>query len=155
MVNTEETKITGHQGLGLLLVALQMALIVAIAWPTGVWAWSWAAAGVMLAGVALGAWTLWFNRPGNFDIRPQVKPSAKLILTGPYRYLRHPMYSTVLLGSTGLVLFHPAAWRWLALAMLFAVLCAKAMLEERSLGAKFPEYANYARRVRRFVPYLF
>ena len=106
-------------------------------------------------GAALGAWTLWFNGPGNFDIRPQVKPSAKLILTGPYRYLRHPMYSTVLLSSAGLVLFHPAAWLWLALAALFAVLFAKAMLEERSLGAKFPEYANYAKRVRRFVPYLF
>ena len=154
-MNTEGTKRMGYQMLGLLLVALQIGLIAAIAWPLGVWTWSWAAAGVTLAGAALGAWTLWFNRPGNFDIRPQVKPSAKLILTGPYRYLRHPMYSTVLLGSAGLVLFHPAAWLWLALAALFAVLFAKAMLEERSLGPKFPEYANYAQRVRRFVPYLF
>ena len=111
--------------------------------------------GVTLAGATLGAWTLWFNRPGNFDIQPQVKPSAKLILTGPYCYLRHPMYSTVLLSSAGLVLFHPAASLWLALAALFAVLFSKALLEERSLGAKFPEYANYAKRVRRFVPYLF
>ena len=141
--------------LGLLLVALQVGLLAAIAWPLGVWAWSWVAAGLVLAGAALGAWTLWFNRPGNFDIRPQVKPSAKLILAGPYRYLRHPMYSTVLLGSAGLVLFHPAAWLYLALAALFAVLFAKTMLEERSLRARFPEYADYAKSVRRFVPYLF
>ena len=145
----------GYQMLGVLLVALQIGLIAAIAWPLGVWTWSCAAAAVTLAGVALGAWTLWFNRPGNFDIRPQLKPSAKLILTGPYRYLRHPMYSTVLLGSAGLVLFHPSAWLWLALAALFAVLFAKAMLEERSLRGRFPEYANYAKRVRRFLPYLF
>jgi len=143
------------QMLGLVLVALQIGLIAAIAWPLGVWTWSWAAAGVTLAGAALGAWTLWFNRPGNFDIRPQVKPSAKLILAGPYRYLRHPMYSTVLLGSAGLVQFHPAAWLYLALAALFVVMFAKATLEERSLTARFPEYANYAKSVRRFVPYLF
>ncbi len=154
-MNTEGTNRTAYQMLGLSMVALQIGLIAAIAWPWGVWTWSWAAAGVMFAGAMLGAWTLWFNRPGNFDIRPQVKPSAKLILTGPYRYLRHPMYSMVLLGSAGLVLFHPALWLWLALAALFAVLYVKAMLEERSLGAKFPEYANYAKRVRRFVPYVF
>jgi len=154
-MNTKETNRMGYQKLGLLLVGLQIGLILAIAWPLGVWTWSWPAAGVALAGAALGAWTLWFNRPGNFDIRPQVKPLATLILTGPYRYLRHPMYSTVLLGSAGLVLFHPAGWLWLALAALFAVLYTKTILEERSLGASFPEYVNYAQRVRRFVPYLF
>ncbi len=53
------------------------------------------------------------------------------------------------------MLFHPAAWLWLALTALFAVLFAKALLDERSLGAQFSEYADYAKRVRRFVPYLF
>jgi protein-S-isoprenylcysteine O-methyltransferase Ste14 len=140
---------------GRALVAPQLVLIGVIAWPQGAWTGSWTAAGLVLAGAGLGIWTLSVNRIGNFNIRPEVKPSGVLIRTGPYRRMRHPMYSALLLFSAGLVVFHADAMLWIALLALFAVLFAKSVLEEQALERKFPEYAGYAQHVRRFVPYLF
>ena len=45
----------------------------------------------------LGVWTLAWNRPGNFNIRPEPKAGGQLVTGGPYRLMRHPMYTAVLL----------------------------------------------------------
>lgn len=140
--------------LGIALVALQFASIAAIAWPGSGGGWSWSGAALILAGALLGLWTLSVNRPGNFNIRPEIKPSGKLVLTGPYRYVRHPMYSALLLLISGIASFHTDRWRWLALAVLAAALFAKTLLEECALKLKFPEYADYSRGVGRFIPRL-
>ena len=140
---------------GIALVALQLASIIFIAWPSHDGAWSWTGAMLVLAGALLGLWTFWVNRPGNFNIRPEVKPSGKLVLTGPYQTIRHPMYSALLLLMSGITCLDPTWMRWVALATLAAVLYAKTLLEERSLKAKFPEYEAYAKRAGRFIPLLF
>ena len=65
------------------------------------------------------------------------------------------MYSALLLFAAAEVVAYGDMWKiacWLALAL---VLLAKAMLEERGLRALFPDYAEYARRVRRFIPGVF
>ena len=74
---------------------------------------------------------------------------------GPYRYMRNPMYSALLLFAAAEVLAYADLWKiacWIALAL---ALFAKALLEERTLRALFPGYAEYARRVRRFIPGVF
>lgn len=139
---------------GAILVALQFALVIAIAWPSANAAWSGPGAALVLAGVLLGIATLSVNRPGNFNIRPQLKPSAKLVMAGPYRYVRHPMYLALMLLMGGIACFHAAWMQWLALCFLAAVLYAKTVLEERSLRSAFPEYGEYARSTGRFLPRL-
>lgn len=140
---------------GRLLVAAQFALIGWLIWPLTPQVWSLPALALLACAVALGVWTLFHNRPGNFNIRPEPKTSGRLVTGGPYRYLRNPMYSAVLLFAAAEVLAYRDLWKiacWVALA---AVLLAKAMLEERGLRALFPDYAAYAKRVRRFIPGLF
>jgi len=142
--------------LGNVLVVLQLVLIavlVALGAPAFVrgraapGAWIFAA-----AGTALIVWALYWNRPGNFNVRPVPRPGARLIEQGPYRWIRHPMYSAVMLCGIAAA-WAAASWpAWLAEAALVAVLAAKAGLEERWMLARHAEYASYCARTRRFVP---
>ena len=140
---------------GRLLVVAQFALIGWLVWPLSAQAWSPPALALLACALVLGAWTLAYNRPGNFNIRPEPKKSGRLVTGGPYRFVRNPMYSAVLLFAAAEVVAYRDLWKiacWLALAL---VLLTKAILEERGLRALFPDYAAYAKRVRRFIPGVF
>jgi protein-S-isoprenylcysteine O-methyltransferase Ste14 len=108
--------------------------------------------GFLLAALGLGwlVWTARHNRIGNFNLRPVAKPGATLITSGPYRWVRHPMYTGVLVAATGPVVAGPAVWRGAAWVALAAVLIAKARLEEAELRRQFPAYEGY-RRSRSFL----
>ena len=105
------------------------------------------AAGIGLAGtVSLGR-----------NLTPLPKPSAstQLVQSGIYGLMRHPLYTAVFCGSVGWALWWrswPALLAALALAPLFD---GKARREERWLRQRFPEYAAYERRVRRFLPRIY
>ena len=91
------------------------------------------------------------------NLTPFPKPSASstLVRTGIYGLIRHPLYTAVFCGSVGWALVWrswPALLAALALAPLFD---GKALREERWLRQQFPEYADYERRVRRFVPWIY
>jgi protein-S-isoprenylcysteine O-methyltransferase Ste14 len=139
------------------LVALQFALIAALlasCWPPAPDAPLALALVLLAASAAVGLAALAVNRPGNFNIRPELKAGARLASTGIYRWLRHPMYTAVLLGALAAWLVDPAAWRLAALLALLAVLAAKARREERYLLQRFPAYAEYRTRTWALLPWL-
>ena len=136
------------------LVALQLSLIFAIAVPPGNPPWSAAASALVAAGLAVGLWALSANRPGNFNVRPEPKAGGQLVTGGPYRLVRHPMYLAVLLVTAGCCTGYGTTWRWAALLALVVVLTLKARVEEQAMTALHPDYADYARRSKRFLPYL-
>lgn len=141
--------------LSAVLIALQFALIGLIVWPFGAQRFSTVAWLFVIAAVALGVYTLLHNRLGNFNIRPEPKRTANLITGGPYRFIRHPMYSTLLLAALGFVV---AENLWIKLALWIAlalVLYEKSVFEEQLLSEKFSGYAAYLARTKRFIPYLF
>jgi len=86
-------------------------------------------------------------------IKVQAARHHHVISSGPYAWVRHPMYSGVMLFFLGAPLL-VGSWWGLALAPLFAVLFAvRAGIEERALVAGLPGYADYAARVRyRLMP---
>jgi protein-S-isoprenylcysteine O-methyltransferase Ste14 len=91
------------------------------------------------------------------NLTPFPKPSAnaRLVRTGIYGLIRHPLYTAVFCGSVGWALVWqswPALMAALVLAPLFD---AKARVEERWLRQKFPDYCSYERQVRRFVPWIY
>jgi len=138
--------------IGRSLVAAQFALIAWLIWPLTPQQWSPPALALLACSVMLGLWTLFHNRPGNFNIRPEPKASGQLVTGGPYGYVRHPMYSALLLFAAAEVVAYGDPWKILCGIALALVLLAKTVLEERGLRQRFPEYAEYAKRVRRFVP---
>lgn len=86
--------------------------------------------------------------------RPTPRDGAGVRDDGPYRVVRHPVYSGVLAGTAGWALARrPAAL--LPVAALAGLLHAKALLEERLLEAADPGYAAYRERVpHRIIPFV-
>jgi protein-S-isoprenylcysteine O-methyltransferase Ste14 len=88
------------------------------------------------------------------NLTPYPKPmhDSRLVQRGVYALVRHPLYSCLMFASAGWALLW-ASWAGLVAAVALALLLhAKAMREERWLRERYPEYRDYERRVRRFVP---
>ncbi len=108
---------------------------------------------VLILGSALllAGWSFSALRPGSFNIRPELKKGANLVTCGPYRYVRNPMYSSVLLAACGVLVLNCSVWRGLAFIMLVAILGLKIYLEEQLLH-QFASYQQYCRQAGRFIP---
>ena len=52
---------------------------------------------LLLIATVTALWIFTHNKIGNFNIVPEIKDEAKLIVTGPYKFVRHPMYSSLIL----------------------------------------------------------
>jgi protein-S-isoprenylcysteine O-methyltransferase Ste14 len=106
---------------------------------------------VALLGVILAVWA-WRALDRSATAYPHPRPGGRLIESGPYAYVRHPVYAGGLLFFGGLalatspVVLAPLA----ALAILWR---NKAAFEEELLVDRYPEYLDYRRRVRGgFIP---
>ena len=86
-------------------------------------------------------------------VKIQRERGHKVVTTGPYRHVRHPMYAGAACFFLGTPLLL-GSWYGLALApIMIAVLAVRAVMEERTLAAELDGYADYAARVRyRLIP---
>jgi protein-S-isoprenylcysteine O-methyltransferase Ste14 len=109
--------------------------------------------------IALGFGVIWLTFRVNSFAAPVVKiqreRGQRIVTTGPYRIVRHPMYAGGALYLIGMPLLL-GSWLGLVLVPLFLWgLSTRIALEERTLRGEFPDYADYAARVRfRLIPYL-
>lgn len=110
--------------------------------------WLW----LELLGLAWGIWAVVVMPRRQWRIFPDVPQGARLVQCGPYRWVRHPMYTAVLVVTGTWVLDHPTLLRGCVWMLLAVVLHAKLKHEETLLQATFPEYAAYARRTKRLIP---
>lgn len=112
----------------------------------------WIGGGIVAAGLALLIWThqtLGASFSGNLEIREQ----HQLVKTGPYRWVRHPMYSAIFLWATGLSLI-AANWFVCLIPLAFALFfIVRVPTEEKMMLEGFgDEYRAYIKRTGRFLP---
>lgn len=141
-------------------VALQFLIMAAQLLAVLVRRKQWAAPVSCTAGAALIATAAAYGLPGAHSLGgnrtplPEPKADGKLITSGIYAHVRHPLYASVIAAGFGWALL----WRSgpsLVLAALQALfLREKAKEEESRMCTRFPSYAAYARSVPRFLPRL-
>ncbi|HYM31216.1 MAG TPA: isoprenylcysteine carboxylmethyltransferase family protein [Candidatus Cybelea sp.] len=109
--------------------------------------------------IALGLGIVWLTFRVNSFAAPVVKIQKErgqsIVTVGPYRIVRHPMYAGAAVYLIGMPLLL-GSWYGLAIVpLLLAGLSTRIGIEERALCGEFPEYADYAARVRfRLIPYV-
>jgi protein-S-isoprenylcysteine O-methyltransferase Ste14 len=91
----------------------------------------------------------------NLSALPHPKDDAELVQRGPYRLVRHPIYGGLLLGALGWGLLANSALTLAFAAALLVLFELKSRREEAQLALKFAGYADYQRRVRKFIPFLY
>lgn len=138
---------------------LLMAICVAVGW---IWSGQWTAGGfdqliallLTLMGAAFGVggfWVLGRNR----TVYPEPRPGSQLVRHGIYRYVRHPLYSSVMLLAVAWGFWRHSLTALTVTLVLILFLALKARNEEKRLLQRFPDYAAYRKTTRRFLPWLF
>jgi protein-S-isoprenylcysteine O-methyltransferase Ste14 len=115
-------------------------------------------AGIGLVLFALGlGFAIWarVSIGRNWGVPMSQKNEPELVTSGPYRLVRHPIYSGILVAGVGTAV--ALNWLWLAAVVLAGVYALySATVEERFLTEQFPEdYAAYRRSTKMLVPYIF
>ncbi len=103
-----------------------------------------------IAGIA-GVAVLGKNRKSS----PEPHPQSQLVTTGIYSVVRHPLYLSLISLGIGY------SFLWLSVAALMATfvlalfLDKKARLEEKLLSERFPQYSEYMKQTKRFIPFIY
>ncbi len=145
-------RLTGFAGWLVLLVWLIKPTWIAwAALPIPVWL-RWVGAGLLLPTGALLVWT--FRSLGqNLTDTVVTRQQHTLVTTGPYRWIRHPFYTSAALMIPATTLL-TANWLFLAFgSAVFGLLAVRTDREEANLIARFgDDYRSYMRRTGRFFP---
>ncbi len=138
-------------------MAIQTALLVILVilpgrddWPTPAWVHTLSTVLVVTGLVLVAATSLRLGR----GLTPNPAPNgrANLVTGGPYRWVRHPIYSGVLVITVGLVLGSGSVVVLAVGLVTVAFFNHKAAWEEALLADRFPDYDAYRRRTPRFIP---
>ncbi|MXO60049.1 isoprenylcysteine carboxylmethyltransferase family protein [Altererythrobacter salegens] len=120
-------------------------------WPVGP-VLGWAMVGLTAAGIAFAWWArialgkLWSGGV-------ERKAEHRVVETGPYAYVRHPIYTGMIAGATALAALQAKPFAVLGAALFALGFMFKARLEERFLETELGGYEDYRRRVPMLIPF--
>lgn len=117
---------------------------------------AWSGLVIFALGIALRWWSI-VTLGRFFTIDVAIAPDHQLVEAGPFRYVRHPSYTGVLLAFLGFAL---TTGNWLTVLVImlpiFATFVYRMRVEERALtGALGQRYLAYIRRTKRLVPFVY
>jgi protein-S-isoprenylcysteine O-methyltransferase Ste14 len=109
---------------------------------------------IFIAGLAVAVWArIYIGQNWGAPMSEKVDP--ELVTTGPYRTIRHPIYSGIILAMIGTAI--AVSWYWLiAVVLLGAYFIYSATVEERYMTDLFPDaYPAYKRTTKMLIPFVF
>ncbi|HAY33885.1 MAG TPA: isoprenylcysteine carboxyl methyltransferase [Bacteroidetes bacterium] len=101
-----------------------------------------------------GIWAIYSFR-FRFSIFPDLKEGQTLNTSGPYKFVRHPMYTSVISLTLIWVINNLSLIRIIVWSVLVIVLIIKLKYEEKLLTEKFPEYGSYINNSKMIFPFLY
>lgn len=108
---------------------------------------------IFVLGLALAVWArVYIGRNWGMPMSRKVDP--ELVTSGPYRTIRHPIYSGIIVGMIGTAI--AVSWYWfIAVAAIAAYFLYSAVNEERFMAEQFPAaYPDYKRSTKMLVPFI-
>lgn len=112
----------------------------------------WTGAALTVAGLLFAIWAR-VTIGTNWSRSVTIKREHELITSGPYRFVRHPIYTGILTGFLGTAIATTQYRGVIAFLLVFLSLWYKLRLEERWMRAQFgPTYNDYARRTYALIP---
>ncbi len=106
-----------------------------------------------VAGIAFAIWARW-HLGRNWSATPSIKEGHELVASGPYRFVRHPIYTGIILALLGSALTNSVIW--VAFFIIFTInFIARIPIEERYMLQLFPgEYPEYKKRTKALIPFV-
>ncbi len=105
-------------------------------------------------GLMIFLWAAASLGTANFTVMPDPRAGGAFTQRGIYRFLRHPMYTAVMVCGGAITWGSPTPLRITALAVCGIVLVMKIGYEEKQLSMRYPEYADRMKGVARVLPFI-
>jgi len=109
---------------------------------------------LFLSGLGLAVWAR-VHLGRNWGTPMSEKVDAALVTSGPYQYIRNPIYSGIILAAIGTTV--AISWYWLVVvALMGTYFVYSAIVEEQTMERLFPDtYPEYKRSTKRLIPFIF
>ncbi len=108
-----------------------------------------------VSGILLALWAIFVMKLNNLSVFPDLKEGAIFISNGPYKLIRHPMYLSILVTFTPLVIDHFSFIRLIVLLVIVIDLLFKLQFEEKILIKYFTNYTAYKQNTYKLIPFLY
>ena len=111
---------------------------------------------IQIIGFILSIWAIFIMRIGNFNVQPEVKINAVFITSGPYKLIRNPMYTGLLLFFSANIIANFSFFSLAVFMILISVFLTKISMEEGFLSQKFGlQYEKYKKGTYRLLPFIY
>ncbi len=110
---------------------------------------------IQIIGFIIAAWAIYEMRKTKINIAPTPRKNAILVTSGPYKLIRHPMYLSLILSLTPIIISYYNQTTIIVFSVFLINLILKMLFEESLLKKHYNSYKNYMKHSWRLFPYIY